>query len=201
MKYTKEQKEFLNSYIPGHHYKEIRMEYQKRFKHELPAKRLNSYCKNNKVYTGFDGKFEKGHTPICVPKGTHLSPLTEFKKGQKAPNHCEVGTIRTRYPRGERAKEPGIHPEVFIKVAEPNKWRLYSNVLWEQVNGPIPKGHQIAFRNGDSTDVRIENLRLISIGARSILMRHPGSTGEVRDTLLTIGELEQKINNERKKSK
>lgn len=199
MRYTKEQKEFLNSYIPGHHYKEIRMEYQKRFGHELPAKRLNSYCKNNKVYTGFDGHFSKDHPGYKCPKGTHTSPATEFKKGQKAHNHLEVGTIRTRYPRGERAKMPGKHPEVFIKVAEPNHWDLYSRVLWEQTNGPIPKNSVIAFRNGDSTDVRLENLRLINKSAKSILMRHTGSTGEVRDALMTIGELEHLIS-ERKKA-
>lgn len=47
-------------------------------------------------------------------------------------------------------------------MAEPNKWKLKHRIIWEQVNGAIPKGHNVQFRNHNSLDCRIENLYLIS---------------------------------------
>lgn len=101
-------------------------------------------------------RFPKGHVPDN--KGKKMPPeiyakcqSTMFKKGQTPHNHREVGS--------ERINKDGY---IEIKVAEPNKWMVKHRVIWEQVNGEIPKGHNVQFKNHDPQDCRIENLYLIS---------------------------------------
>ena len=101
-------------------------------------------------------RFTKGHHPSN--KGKKMPPevyskvaRTMFKKGQTPVNHRDVGS--------ERVNVDGY---IEIKVAEPNRWRLKHRVIWEQVNGAIPRGHNVQFKNHNPLDCRIENIYLIS---------------------------------------
>jgi len=101
-------------------------------------------------------RFTKGH--VAHNKGKKVSPEvyskmqpTMFKKGQRSHNHKEVGS--------ERIDRDGY---IMVKVAEPNRWRLKHRIIWEQVNGAIPKGYNVQFKNHNPQDCRIENLYLIS---------------------------------------
>ena len=100
-------------------------------------------------------RFKKGSVP--PNKGKKMSPEvyekvkeTMFKKGNSPVNHREVGS--------ERINVDGY---IEIKVAEPNRWRLKHRIIWEQVNGEIPKGYNVQFKNHNPQDCRIENLYLI----------------------------------------
>ena len=82
-------------------------------------------------------RFQNGSVPLN--KGKKVSPEiyakmqpTMFKKGQTPVNHRDVGS--------ERVNVDGY---LEIKVAEPNRWRLKHRVIWEQVNGAIPKGFNV----------------------------------------------------------
>lgn len=101
-------------------------------------------------------RFTKGH--VSHNKGKKMPPevyskvaRTMFKKGHSPVNHRDV--------RSERVNVDGY---IEIKVAEPNRWRLKHRVIWEQVNGAIPRGHNVQFKNHNPLDCRIENLYLIS---------------------------------------
>lgn len=48
------------------------------------------------------------------------------------------------------------------------RWRAVHILLWEDTHGPVPAGHSIAFKNGDKTDIQLDNLELVS---RAELMR------------------------------
>ena len=100
-------------------------------------------------------RFKKGSVP--PNKGKKMSPEvyekvkeTMFKKGNSPVNHREVGS--------ERINVDGY---IEIKVAEPNRWKLKHRIIWEQVNGEIPKGYNVQFKNHNPQDCRIENLYLI----------------------------------------
>lgn len=101
-------------------------------------------------------RFKKGHVP--ANKGKKMSTeqyekckATMFKKGGCPPNHRPVGS--------ERVNVDGY---VEIKVAEPNKWRLKHRVLWEEAHGPIPKGYNIQFKDGNRQNLAMDNLYMLS---------------------------------------
>ena len=123
-------------------------------------------------------RFKKGSVP--PNKGKKMSPEvyekvkeTMFKKGNSPVNHREVGS--------ERINVDGY---IEIKVAEPNRWRLKHRIIWEQVNGEIPKGYNVQFKNHNTQDCRIENLYIISKAEQmrtenSLVARYPKEMQEV----------------------
>lgn len=123
-------------------------------------------------------RFKKGAVP--PNKGKKMSPEvyekvkeTMFKKGNSPVNHREVGS--------ERINVDGY---IEIKVAEPNRWRLKHRIIWEQVNGEIPKGYNVQFKNHNTQDCRIENLYIISKAEQmrtenSLVARYPKEVQEV----------------------
>ena len=54
--------------------------------------------------------------------------------------------------------EPSADERAFIKVAEPNVWRLRAHIVWEKRFGPIPKGRIVAYihRAPDGTETRFD---------------------------------------------
>jgi len=104
--------------------------------------------------------FAKGHVPWSKGmKGRHFSPATEFKKGNIPVNHCEVGTVRIRHRKRSGKKR------AWIKIAEPNVWRLRCKAVWEKAHGPIPRGLLIHHLNEDTLDDGLDNLSAISRAA------------------------------------
>ena len=82
---------------------------------------------------------------------------------------------------------------VEVKVADPNKWRLKHRVVWEAVNGKIPKGFIVIFRDNDRTNTDIDNLMLIRRGTHAVL-NHTGlceCSGEFKETAVRIAELKK----------
>lgn len=152
--WTDEEKRYLKKVTPGHHYKEIQELVNKEFNIELTLNQIKGAIARNKLNTGFSGCFEKGGVPfnkgmkgICA-KGCEK---TWFKKGQSPVNHRPVGS--------ERIDAEGY---TTVKVAEPNKWRLKQQIVWEEHCGVVPKGYVLIFADGDKTNFDIKNLLLAS---------------------------------------
>jgi hypothetical protein len=99
--------------------------------------------------------FEAGHAPWNRgAKGIRLSPATEFKKGQPGRNWLPVGSVRIR-----TFKRDG-NQRAFIKLAEPNIWKERAIVVWENANGPVPKGMIVHHRDRATLHDDITNLEL-----------------------------------------
>ena len=122
-------------------------------------KRDNSYLKGNQYAKGCGPNktsFKKGMEPWNKgKKGIHLSPATEFKKGQKSINHLPVGSRTERKDKNDKIRR-------WIKVDEPNKWIEYAKFVWIKHNGEIPKGYLIHHINEDTLDDNIDNLALLT---------------------------------------
>lgn len=99
-------------------------------------------------------QFRKGHKSWNRGmKGIHMSPQTEFKKGNKP--------ATTKYNGAITIRNRNQTPYQYIRISECN-WMLLHRKVWEDANGPIPRGHVIRFKNGDTLDARLENLECIS---------------------------------------
>lgn len=145
---------------------------------------IKGLISRNKILSGRTGHFESGFEPYNKGKKmarNENSAKTQFKKGQKPHNHKPVGSMRI-------CKKDGY---VSIKTKEPRQWRLLHVLLWENHNGPMPPGHQIRFRDNDRSNIRIDNLMLIS-KKQSAVINKLGLSGvgaEFKDTAVLMAEI------------
>jgi len=152
--WTDEEKEYLKKVTPGHHHKEIQALLNKKFNLKLTASQVKGAIARFKLSTGLNGQFKKGCTSFNKgKKGLHSkgSEKTWFKKGKIPVNRKPVGS--------EKVSANGY---TFVKVAEPDKWRLKQQIVWEFNNQPIEKGHVVIFADGNKGNFDIKNLLLVS---------------------------------------
>ena len=117
-------------------------------------------------------QFSKGHIPANAGTrrpgwGPGRMKETQFKRGERsgvaARNWRPIGTIlpdpegylRIKIREAEHGKEP-------TGFGNTRVWPLLQRHVWEQHHGPIPRGHNVAFKNGNRQDCSIENLECIS---------------------------------------
>jgi hypothetical protein len=115
---------------------------------------------------------------------------TQFQKGVR-----QGVAVRLYKPVGtERISKDGyLERKVNEDLPLQRRWRAVHLVMWEAVNGPVPKSHAVVFINGDKRDVRLENLRLITraeLMKRNTLHNYPP---EVARTVQLIGALNRQI--------
>jgi len=94
--------------------------------------------------------WNKGKRLVCAPNAGN------FRKGQMLVNHKTVGTISIRHNYQRDTNE------MWIKIAEPNKWRPYRHYIFKKHFGRIPADMCVAVIDGDPLNIVPENLKLIS---------------------------------------
>lgn len=192
--YTDEQKEFIKNSIKGIGNKELTEMFNNKFGLNLKVSQIKSYKGNHDLSSGLDGRFKPGSIP--PNKGTKGlynigGNKTSFKKGNQPMNYRPVGSERVN-----------IDGYIEIKIADPNKWRLKHRVIWEETNGPIPRGHALIFADSDKLNVSLDNLILISRGQLAILNKNKliKSDAELTKTGIILADIYIKIG-ERKRKK
>lgn len=149
---------------------------------------------------GIGTRFEKGHAP--ANKGLRRPGYapgrmreTQFKPGQRGSRWMPIGS--TRVVGGyEYTKTSDIRSTKGGRGFVPwtRNWQPTHVLLWEAKHGPLPKGHAVAFKNGDKRDIRLDNLELITRGdlmRRNTLHNLPKPLAQ---TYQLIGALNRKIN-------
>ncbi len=115
-------------------------------------------------------QFTPGHVPankgLRRPGwGPGRMKTTQFKKGERRGRASRVwkpiGTERI-------SKDGYLERKVNEGMPFQRRWRAVHLLVWEAAHGPLPPGHAVVFMNGDKTDIRPENLALIT---RAELMR------------------------------
>lgn len=152
-------------------------------------------CRTNGRH-GIGSRFEKGHTP--ANKGLRRPGWapgrmreTQFRKGERRGVAVElwkpIGTERI-------SKDGYLERKVNNDLPLQRRWRAVHLIVWEAANAPLPKGHAIVFKNGDKTDIRVENLECITraeLMRRNTLHRYPK---EIASAIQLLGALQRQIN-------
>ena len=98
--------------------------------------------------------FTKGRAPWNKDlKGIHLSPESEFKPGQQSPKpYVPVGSERVRIDKNGK-------PRMFVKIADPNVWKLRAVLNWEAIHGPVQRGSVVHHKDRDTLNDSVLNLQ------------------------------------------
>lgn len=103
-------------------------------------------------------RFKPGHQPWNTGRpfdSGGRGAETRFKPGHRPHNWHPIGHERI-------SKEGYLQRKMTDTGCTRRDYVPVHHLLWEQHHGPIPDGHVVAFRNGDRSDIRLENLVLIS---------------------------------------
>lgn len=155
---------------------EIVEAYNKQFHEPITMSRLKSYISNHKLKTGTTGRFEKGHVPANKGKPhptVGRMAETQFKKGGLPPNTKPIGYERI-------TKDGYIEVKVKMRPSSPlckDNFILKHRLIWEEANGPIPKGYKVTFLDGNKQNCVFENLALVT-NAEHLQMTRKGLRSE-----------------------
>lgn len=152
-KYPEGMEDFIRSIAPGRSSEDIASLVSAHFGIEFTVRQCAAYKKNHHINTGLTGRFEKGRVPSNKGIKGFCAPGCEkgwFPKGHIPKNHRPVGS--------ERISKDGY---IEVKVAEPGTWKGRHRIVWEEHNGPVPKGNVVMFLDGDPLNCNIENLACV----------------------------------------
>ncbi|MEN2464948.1 HNH endonuclease signature motif containing protein [Ornithinibacillus sp. JPR2-1] len=193
--FTKEQKEFIQKHVKGLRNQELADLVNEKFNLSITALQMKNWKRNHGLSSGLKGS--EGLTPPNKgTKGLHNvgGNKTSFKKGQKPANYKPVGS--------ERVDNDGY---LLVKVQEDGpwnkRWRHKHKILWEEVNGPVPRGYKLIFADGNKENITLENLILVS--NRQLLTMNRNSLiqgdAELTKTGIVIADLMNKITDRKRK--
>lgn len=159
--FTPEQIEFLRVGYRRLSVPELTQHFNRTFGAARSASSIEAALNNRKFLSGRTGRFEPGLKPWN--KNSHFvaggrSAETRFKPGHRPRNWLPIGS--------ERFSKEGYLKRKVRDDAPPGlsrkNWRYVHTMLWEEHHGPVPATHALLFRNGDKTDIRLENLTLVA---------------------------------------
>lgn len=137
--------------------------------HQLGLRKPDGHTNAGRFIAGQPSwnKGRKGYQP-----GGRASE-TQFKPGHLG---GRAALIKQPICAERLSKEGYLQRKVNDDPVFHKRWRFVHVMLWEEANGPAPAGHTIAFRNGDKTDIRLDNLECISrreLMARNTVHNYP----------------------------
>ena len=152
---------------------------------------IRGFTKNHGYKSGRTGRFESGQEPWNAGmKGWQAggrSVETRFKQAPADPNYrafnqAEIGDeVVDSYGYRKR------------KVAQPRTWKFCHVLLWEETYGAVPDGYIVRFLDNDKSNIKIENLHLVSRAANAILNKQEKKLEQyepdVRKAVATVAEV------------
>ena len=124
--------------------------------------------------------------PISVYKKVKR---TMFKKGNLPHTTLYDGCITIR--RGHRNRN--APPYKYIRLSKA-KWIPLHVHIWQQKHGKVPKGHAVIFRNKDTMDCRLRNLKLVTRAELMKMNTIHNLPPDIKKTVIIIRSLNRKIN-------
>lgn len=203
--YSDEHIEYIKANVKGKHFPELTEMLNKHFGTCFEESAIKSLVYRLGLGNGIDTRlnkgneptqFKKGHIPANKgKKGTGGWEPTQFKKGNVPPNRLPIGA--------ERIDSKDGYTYVKIQDGHLNKnWKQKHVLIWEERNGPVPKGHAIIFGDGNKHNFNPDNLILVS---RAQLVRLNQfkliqNNADLTRVGLTIADISARISQKRRKA-
>lgn len=153
--FTKEIEAFILKNYKGTGPKQMTEIINSKFKCNYVVYQIANFYSRKHIRSGvLVGTFKKGHIPHNKGKKGVCAAGCEktwFKPGHQPINHREVGSERIN-----------VYGYAEIKIKEPDVWMLKHKYLWELNHGPVPENHVVIFKDGDKTNLSLDNLSMIS---------------------------------------
>lgn len=193
-RWTPEMEQFIRENSKGVMYKDLAAMLKEKFDFDVHPESVSRKCLRMGCPNGIDGRLQKGNVPYNKGKKGQYAPGCEkswFMKGHIPKNYRPVGS--------ERVNVDGY---IEIKIADPNKWRLKHQFIWENAHGDIPKQHAVIFKDGNKLNCVDENLQLVHKRELLVMNRHrlTAPDAEIMSAGLQTAKLIIAIENKRKKS-
>lgn len=116
------------------------------------------------VVAGQSSRFCPGQVPHNKNRKGECAPgcePTQFQSGHRPHNWRPVGS---EFRRGDGY----LYRKITDEGPAPYHCRAVHVLLWEEHHGPVPQGHAVVFRDGNTHRIEIDNLMLVD---RAELMR------------------------------
>jgi hypothetical protein len=128
------------------------------------------------------------------PEALEVIKKTQWSKDHRPHNHRSIGYIKAR-------KDSHGYFYMYIKVAD-KQWQLLHRYNWQQAHGPIPKGYNVQFRDGNTENCAIENLYLVARSNQVIINKRGGKIipPELQQTIILTSSISRKIKHHEKQS-
>lgn len=144
------------------------------------------YCKADVLGLRKSAAYLAGPAACRLRRGDKIGAATRFELGQRFPTSRPVGA--------ERISQNGYRQrKVTATGYSPRDWVGLHILLWREHRGAVPPGHIVVFRNGNKTDIQIDNLELITraeLMRRNTIHRYPPA---LKQTIRLAGKLRRKI--------
>lgn len=179
-----EQKQWIIDNYPKMSAIDTTKELNRIFDKNLTLRQFKTFVKNHSIQSGRTGTFSKGYKSWNEgTKGLMKPNKTSFKKGNKPHNYSLIGT--------ERITKDGY---IEVKTAEPKTWTAKHHIIWEQHNGPLPKGAIIRFKDSDPTNLDPSNLIKMNRSEHHFLnkLNLKDCADEHKDTVILIARVQSK---------
>ena len=185
--------------IADHSLQETATILSKRFNRKVTFYMLKGIMARHGIKTGRTGLFETGHS---LGKGRVMSAETReklkgtfFKKGQRSHNWAPVGT--EVFHGGYMLVKVKDGPD----LGQWDSWAYKHRLVWESAHGPIPKGGNVIFLDGDHRNCELSNLALVNNAEQGYLTMRGlrSSNAEITRVGVTVARLGIAIKNKKKK--
>lgn len=130
------------------------------------------------VVAGEASRFKPGSVPQNKGKKGQCAPgcePTQFKPGNRPHNWRSVGS--------EFRRSDGY---LYRKITDDGPAQYHCKavhvLLWEAHHGPVPKGHAVVFRDGNTARIELDNLQLVDraeLMRRNSIHRYPSELKQV----------------------
>lgn len=208
-KYPQGMYEYIRDNSWGVSSKEMAERVKELFGYEMTPTCMKQFRQRHGIKSGVTGWYQKGHSP--GNKGKKLEEYvgeeraaeikkriaaTQFKKGERPVNEMPVGTIVVNSD-GYKLRKKQMEGSLW------ERWEFLHRAVWEEHNGPVPKGMVVTFRDSNKLNCDIDNLMLITKGENCTLTRcgYRSEDPELTGVGLQVVRLKQAVSKAKKKRK